>query len=64
MKKPSKDFFHIFTLLLKNRTSLGDVLVVAVAQKHLLFISTMVTWDKVLFGTIVPGAILNPYKLL
>lgn len=50
--------------LLTNRTSLGDALVVAVAQKHLPFISTMVTWDKIHFEHIFPGTVLTPDEFL
>ena len=50
--------------LLKNRNSLGDALVAVVAQKHLPFISTMVTWDKVHFEHILPGTVLTPDELL
>jgi hypothetical protein len=50
--------------LLKNRTSLGDALVVVVAQKHLPFISTMVTWDKIHFENIFPGTVLTPDEFL
>jgi len=50
--------------LLKNRVSLGDALVVAVAQKHLPFISTMVTWDKIHFENVFPGTVLTPDQFL
>ena len=50
--------------LLKNRTSLGDALVVEVAQKHLPFISTMVSWDTIHFEYIFPGAVLTPDEFL
>ena len=60
---PSIGIQGIFDLL-KNRTSLGDALVVAVAQKHLPFISTMVTWDKVHFEHIFPGTVLTPDEFL
>ena len=50
--------------LLKNRVSLGDALVVAVTQKHLPFISTMVTWDKIHFENVFPGTVLTPDEFL
>ena len=50
--------------LLKNRVSLGDALVVAVAQKDLPFISTMVTWDKIHFENVFPGTVLSPNEFL
>lgn len=49
---------------LKSRTSLGDALMMVVARKHLPFISTMVTWDKVHFENIFPGIVLNPEEFL
>lgn len=50
--------------LLKNRTSLGDALMMVVARKYLPFVSTMVTWDKVHFENIFPGATLTPEEFL
>jgi len=50
--------------LLKNRASLGDALVVAVARKYLPFISTMVSWDKIHFENIFPGTVLTPDEFL
>jgi len=50
--------------LLMSRVSLGDALVVAVAQKHLPFISTMVTWDKIHFENVFPGTVLTPDEFL
>ncbi len=54
---------EIFNLL-KNRTSLGDALMVSVAKSHLAFISTMVTWDNLHFENIFPGTVLTPEKFL
>jgi len=50
--------------LLKNRASLGDALMLVVAQKHLPFISTMVTWDKIHFENIFPGTVLTSDEFL
>jgi predicted nucleic acid-binding protein len=50
--------------LLKNRASLGDALMVVVAQKHMPFISTMVTWDKDHLENIFPGTVLTPQEFL
>lgn len=60
---PSIGIKRVFDLL-KNRISLGDALVVAVAQKHLPFISTMVTWDKINLEHIFPGNVLTPDEFL
>ncbi len=56
---PSIGIKAIFDLL-KTKTSLGDALMMAVARKHLPFISTMVTWDKLHFENIFPGTVLTP----
>ena len=50
--------------LLKKRVSLGDALVVAAAQKHVPFISTMVTWDRIHFENVFPGTVLTPDEFL
>ena len=50
--------------LLKSRTSLGDALMISVAKKHLPFIATMVSWDKLHFENIFQGAILTPEEFL
>ena len=56
---PSIGIKAIFDLL-KTKTSLGDALMMAVARKHLPFISTMITWDKLHFENIFPGTVLTP----
>ena len=58
--KETKETFD----LLKNRTSLDDALMMVVARKYLPFVSTMVTWDKVHFENIFPGAALTPEEFL
>ena len=50
--------------LLKKRTSFGDALLIAVARKHMAFISTMVTWDKSHFEGKFPGTVLTPDEFL
>ena len=60
---PNIEMKRVFDLL-KNRASLGDALVVVVAQKHLPFISTMVTWDTTHFKRIFPGTVLTPDEFL
>jgi hypothetical protein len=56
---PSIGIKPIFDLL-KTKISLGDALMMAVARKHLPFISTMVTWDKLHFENIFHGTVLTP----
>ena len=60
---PTIGIKEIFALL-KNRTSLGDALMVSVAKSHLAFISTMVTWDNLHFENIFPGTVLTPEEFL
>ena len=60
---PSITLSDIFGLL-KKRTSLGDALMILVAQKHLPFVSTLVSWDKLHFNHIFPGTVLNPDEFL
>jgi len=60
---PSIGIKQIFDLL-KNRTSLGDALMMVVARRHLPFISTMATWDKVHLENIFPGTVLTPEEFL
>ena len=54
------DIFNV----LKKRTSLGDALMMAVARKHLPFISAMVTWDDDHFKDKFPGAVLTPEEFV
>lgn len=60
---PTIEMKRVFDLL-KNRASLGDSLVIVVAQKHLPFISTMVTWDTIHFKRLFPGTVLTPDEFL
>ena len=60
---PVVEIKEIFDLL-KNRTSLGDALMISVAKKHLPFVSTMVSWDNMDFENIFPGTVLTPEKFL
>ncbi len=50
--------------LLRSRTSLGDALMISVANKHLPFITTMVSWDKLHFENIFKGPVLTPEEFL
>jgi hypothetical protein len=54
---------EIFNLI-KNRTSMGDALMISLAKKHLPFVSTMATWDDRHFKNIFSGTVLTPKKLL
>jgi predicted nucleic acid-binding protein len=56
---PSIGIQDIFVEI-KEKTSLGDALVLALAKKYLPFISTMVTWDKDHFGGKFHGTVLTP----
>lgn len=50
--------------MIKARTSLGDALMISVANQHLPFVSTMVTWDDIHFENIFPGTVLTPAEYL
>lgn len=50
--------------LLKKKTSLSDALMMAVAQEHLPFISTMITWDDNHFQDKFPGTVLTPEEFM
>ena len=50
--------------IIKNRASLGDALIIAAAHKHLSFVSTMITWDKIHFKDKFSGAVLTPAEFL
>jgi len=62
-KFPVIQIKEIFDLM-KNRTSLGDALMISVAKKHLPFVTTMVSWDDLHFENIFPGTVLTPEKFL
>jgi predicted nucleic acid-binding protein len=57
---PIKEIFD----LIKDRTSLGDALMISAAKNHLPFVSTMVSWDDLHFRNIFPGTVLTPEKYL
>jgi len=60
---PSIVIKEIFDLL-KNRTSLGDALMITVAKKHLPFISRMVSWDNLHFENTFPGTVSTPQEFM
>ena len=60
---PLIEIHEIFDLL-KKKTSLGDALMMAVARRHLPFVSTMITWDDEHFKDKFPGAVLTPEEFM
>ena len=56
---PIIEIKEIFNLI-KKKTSLGDALMIAVSEKHLSFVSTMVSWDHLHFENIFPGTVVTP----
>jgi len=60
---PSIRINEIFDII-KNRSSLGDAMVMATAHKYLPFVSTMITWDKIHFKDKFSGAVLTPAEFL
>lgn len=55
-----KDIFN----LLKKRLSLGDALMLFIAENNLSFISTLITWDKEHFAGKYNGQIFTPDEFL
>jgi len=60
---PGIEIKEIFNLI-KQRTSLGDALMISVAKKHLPFISTMITWDNMHLKNVFYGRVLTPEEFL
>lgn len=60
---PAVEIKQIFDLI-KGRTSLGDALMISVANKHLPFVSTMLSWDDIHLENVFPGTVLTPEKYL
>ena len=60
---PAIEIKTIFDLI-KDRTSLGDALMISVALKCLPFVSKMVTWDDTHFENIFFGKVLTPESYL
>jgi predicted nucleic acid-binding protein len=60
---PAIEIQEIFDLI-KNKTSLGDALLISVARKHVPFVNTMVSWDDSHFKSIFPGTVLTPEVFL
>jgi len=54
---------RLFGILCK-KTSFGDALMIAVAEKYLPFVSTMVTWDNEHFKGKFVGKVLTPNEFL
>ena len=60
---PGIEIGHLFNILSK-KSSFGDALMMAVAEKYLSFVSTMVTWDKEHFRDRFNGEILTPEEYM
>jgi predicted nucleic acid-binding protein len=56
---PGIEINRLFDILCK-KTSFGDALMMAVAEKHLSFVETMVTWDNEHFKDRYIGKVLTP----
>ena len=56
---PGVEISQLFETLCK-KSSFGDALVMAVAEKYLSFVSTMVTWDNEHFKDKYHGKVLKP----
>jgi predicted nucleic acid-binding protein len=60
---PSIEINRLFGTLSK-KTSFGDALAIAIAEKYLSFVSTMVTWEDEHFRGKFPGKVLTPNAFL
>jgi hypothetical protein len=60
---PGISINRIFDILSK-KTSFGDALMISVAEKHLSFVSTMVTWDNEHFKDKFAGKVLTPDEFM
>jgi predicted nucleic acid-binding protein len=56
---PGIEINRLFDILCK-KTSFGDALMMAVAEKHLSFVETMITWDNEHFKDRYIGKVLTP----
>ena len=56
---PGIEINRLFDILCK-KTSFGDALMMSVAEKHLSFVETMVTWDNEHFKDKYSGKVLTP----
>jgi predicted nucleic-acid-binding protein len=60
---PGIEISRLFDILCK-KSSFGETLIMAVAEKYLSFVSTMVTWDNEHFKDKYAGKILTPGEYL
>ena len=60
---PGIEISQLFSILSK-KSSFGDALMMAVADKYLSFVSTMVTWDNVHFKDKYSGKVMTPKEYL
>lgn len=56
---PGIEISRLFDILCK-KSSLGDALMIAVAEKYLSFVATMVTWDNEHFKDKFNGNVMTP----
>lgn len=49
---------------IRKKSALGDAMMLAIMEKHLNFITTLVTWDKTHFENKFPGAVVTPANVL
>ena len=60
---PEIEISRLFDILSK-KSSFGDALMMAVAEKYLSFVSTMVTWDNEHFKEKYTGKVLTPEEYM
>jgi len=60
---PAIEVRQIFNILSK-KSAFGDALMIAVAEKYLSFVSTMITWDSEHFKDKYSGIVLTPEEYM
>jgi predicted nucleic acid-binding protein len=60
---PAIEIARIFSIL-SEKTSFGDALILAFAEKYLPFVETMVTWDIAHFKNKYRGQVLTPDEFI
>ncbi len=60
---PTVEIARIFSIL-SEKTSFGDALILAFAEKYLPFVNTMVTWDIAHFQNKYRGQLLTPEEFI
>ncbi len=60
---PAAKISAVFDLM-KRRASFGDAQMIAVAEQHLSFVSTLISWDKEHLTKLFRGTVMTPEEYL